>query len=49
MDLMEYWENVNQEEDEKKFIRIIKLQFCKCTSTNVCSSKAGSKINTVEK
>ena len=43
MDLMEYWENVNQEEDEKKFIRIIKLQFCKCTSTTVCSSKAGSK------
>ena len=42
-DLMEYWENVNQEEDEKKFIRILKLQFCKCTSTIMCSLKADDK------
>ena len=42
-DLMEYWENVNEEEDEKKFIRILKLQFCKCTSTFVCNSKASFK------
>ena len=43
MDLMQYWENVNREEDEKKLIRILKLQFCNSTSTTMCSSKAGYK------
>ena len=43
MDLMKYWEEVNQKEDEKKFFRIIKLQFCTCISTTVCSLKAGCK------
>ena len=43
MDLVQYWENVNREEDEKKLIRILKLQFCNCTSTTMCSSKAGYK------
>ena len=49
MDLMEYWENVNQEEEEKKFIRILKLQFCKCTSTTACSSRAGYKNQDYQK
>ena len=43
MDLMQYWGNVNREEDERKLIRILKLQFCNSTSTTMCSSKAGYK------
>ena len=43
MDLMKYWEKVNQEEDEKKIFTVLKLQFCECTSTARCSLKAGYK------
>ena len=43
MDLMKYWEKVNQEEDEKKIFTVLKLQFCKCISTTRCSLKTGYK------
>ena len=41
MDLIAYWKRVNLEEEEEKFIRILKWHFCKCSSTIMCSRKAG--------
>ena len=38
MDLIEYWMKVNLEE-EKKFINILELHFCDCTSAFRCSRK----------
>ena len=38
MDLIEYWMKVNLEE-EKKFINILELHFCECTSAFRCSRK----------
>ena len=43
MDLIEYWKRVNLEEEEEKLIRILHLHFCECTSTVMCSRKAGDE------
>ena len=40
MELMKYWENVNSEQEQGKFIiEIMKLEFCNCTSVVMCAKK----------
>ena len=41
-DLIEYWMKVNLEEEEK-FINILELQICKCSSAIKCSRKVGNE------
>ena len=41
-ELIEYWKKVNSEE-EKKFINILELHFCECTSAIRCSRKVGQE------
>lgn len=40
MELIKYWENVNSEQEQGKFIiEIMKLEFCNCTSVVMCAKK----------
>ena len=50
IELMKYWENVNSEQEEGKFIiEIMKLEFCECTYALVCAKNKVIKYCKIHK